>query len=136
MLVGLRMYVIDGVYKKIRDDWCSPIPSCGEEGHQRCAVCDAMVKNLDGINGAELHLAPDNHPLAMSVPRDPPRCTSLQVIIDLCEEWHLLWLDGATIYKHIFVSRGLAVGFIENFWLASLTQLRECNSPHLQRGAS
>ena len=60
VLVGLRMYVIDGVYKKIRDDWCSPIPSCGEEGHQRCAVCDAMVKNFDGINGAKLHLAPDN----------------------------------------------------------------------------
>ena len=40
---------------------------------------------------------------------------SLQVLTDLCEVWHVLWLDGATIYQHSFASRDQAVGFIEDF---------------------
>ena len=39
----------------------------------------------------------------------------LQVLTDLSDEWHLLWLDGATINQHAFPSRGQAVGFIEDF---------------------
>ena len=40
-------------------------------------------------------------------------CTSLQVLTDLCEEWYIMWLDGATMYQHPFASRDQAVGFIE-----------------------
>lgn len=38
----------------------------------------------------------------------------LQVLTDLCDNWHLLWLDSATINQHAFTSRGQAVGFIED----------------------
>jgi len=38
----------------------------------------------------------------------------LQVLTDLRDEWHLLWLDSATIEQHGFNTRGQAIGFIED----------------------
>lgn len=37
------------------------------------------------------------------------------MLTDLCDEWHLLWLDGSTVNQHAFTSRAQAVGFIEDF---------------------
>ncbi len=39
---------------------------------------------------------------------------SLQVLTDLDDEWDAMWLDGSTIYQHIFASRGPAVAFIRD----------------------
>ena len=38
----------------------------------------------------------------------------LQVLTDLCDEWHLLWLDSATIKHYAIDTRGQAIGFVED----------------------
>ena len=38
----------------------------------------------------------------------------LQVLTDLINEWHAMWLDGSTIYQHTFTSQNRAVGFIDD----------------------
>lgn len=39
----------------------------------------------------------------------------MQVLTDLNDEWHVIWLDGRTIFHHPFPSRVKAVGFIYAF---------------------
>jgi len=36
------------------------------------------------------------------------------VLTDLCDEWHLLWLDSATIKHYAIDTRGQAIGFVED----------------------
>ena len=43
-----------------------------------------------------------------------PILPCLQVVTDLNDEWHAMWLDGSTIYQHPFESQGRAVGFIQD----------------------
>ena len=38
----------------------------------------------------------------------------MQVLSDLNDEWHTMWLDGSIIFQHTFASRGRAVGFIRD----------------------
>ncbi|CAL8468992.1 g8533 [Coccomyxa elongata] len=56
------------------------------------------------------------------------------VLTDLCDEWHLLWLDGSTITQHRFTSRAQAVGFIEDF-LADRTDASRGGYPTPERVA-
>ena len=37
------------------------------------------------------------------------------MLTDLHDHWQLLWLDGITLFHHMFTSRSQAVGFIEDF---------------------
>ncbi len=37
-----------------------------------------------------------------------------QVVTDLNEVWHAMWVDGSTIIQHAFESRGRAVGFMRD----------------------
>ncbi len=56
------------------------------------------------------------------------------MLTDLCDEWHLLWLDGNTITQHPFTSRAQAVGFIEDM-LADRTEASRGGHPTTERVA-
>ncbi len=50
----------------------------------------------------------------MPAPSGRPVLPCLQVVTDLNDEWHAMWLDGSTIYQRAFESRNQAVGFIQD----------------------
>ena len=84
--------------------------------HWRLALVSSHANNRIPLSEEGAFADYDALQVDMAVPTYPERpvLSYLQVLTDLNDEWHAIWLDDSTIYQHTFASRGLAVGFIED----------------------